>query len=229
MIVVGRVVLHLKPIAVLEVAVRHQLVARQHGEVTLPLGERRLLIRRAHIGEDQAIAFHGLVCALADRACVFLGFGLFAGGERHMQTGAVHVEHHPVVAALDAPLLDGAVFQGGPAVHAVRVQHAHPAAAVAERHQLFGHDLQEARRVGQFHGHADRMPEAAHVLARGRARPGLGQLGIVANRLVRVIAAIRDQLLHRALAAAAGACGAVPLIHQFAHVSSPDCGLRRAC
>jgi hypothetical protein len=53
-----------------------------------------------------------------------------------VQAGAVHVEHHAVVAAADAAFLDAAIFQTRAPVDAVRVKHADAAALVAERDQL---------------------------------------------------------------------------------------------
>ena len=221
--VVGRVVLHLQPVAVLEVAVGHEFVAGQHGEVAFPLGEGRLFLGRAHVGEHQAVALEGLVGALADRAGVALGVRLFALGEGHLEAGAVDVEHHAVVAAHDPALLDRAVFERRTAVHAVRVQQADAPALVAKGHQFLAQDHQKVRRVGELHRHADRLPEAAHVLARGRARPHLGQLGVVTGDLVGVVPAVGDQLLlHRC--GGAGRALAVVLVHGLGHAVSPSGG-----
>ncbi len=204
-IVVGGVVLHLQPVAMLEVAERHELVARQHGEVAFPFRKRRLLFGRSHVREHETVALDGLVRTLPDRARVFLRFGLFAFRKRYMQTRAVDVENHAVIAALDAVLLDRAVFERCATMHAMRMQHADAAAAVAKRDEFFVEDLQEARRIGQFHRHAHRMPEAAHVFAKRRARTGFGQLGVVIGNPVRVVAAIRDQLVHHRAATRATA------------------------
>jgi hypothetical protein len=206
-VIVGGVVLDLQPVAVLEVAIGNEFVGGQHGEVAFPFGERRLFFGRTHVGEHEAVALDGLVRALTDRACVLLGFRLFALRKRRMQAGAVDVEHHAVIAALDAALLDRAVFERGAAMHAMRVQQTDAAAAVAERDQFFVEDLQEAGRVGEFHRHADRMPEAAHVFARRRAGPRLGELDIVRRNPVRVVAAVGNQLLHH------GAARGAALLH----------------
>ena len=193
--VVRRVVLHLQPVAVLEVAVGHELIGVRHREVAFPLGEGRLLVGGAHVGEDQAVALDGLVGTLADGAGVLLGFLLLTLWEGHVQAGAVHVEHHAVIAAADAVLHDRAVLERGAAMHAVRMKDAHTAAAVAEGDQLFAQDLQEARGVGQFHRHAHGVPEGPHVFAHRRARADLGQLGIMVGHLVDVVAAVGNELL----------------------------------
>ncbi len=47
--IVSRVVLHLKPVAMLKIAVWSKLIARQHGIVAFPFRKRRLVFRRPHI------------------------------------------------------------------------------------------------------------------------------------------------------------------------------------
>src|SRR5690606_8387324 len=74
--VVSSIVLHLQPVAVLEVAESHQFIAGHDGEVFLPFGERRFGIGRAHIGKNQAMALEGLVSSLTDGAGVFFALGL---------------------------------------------------------------------------------------------------------------------------------------------------------
>jgi len=92
-------------------------------------------------------------------------------------------------------LFDLAVFERGTAVHAVRMQQADAAAAVAKAHQFLAHDLQEARCVREFQRHAHWVPEAAHVLAQRRARAGFGDFGVVPGHAVAEVAAIGNELL----------------------------------
>ena len=177
----------------LEVAVGHEFVGVGDGEVAFPIGEGRLLLWRAHVGKDQAAAFEGLVRSLADRATVALTLFFFAFWEGHAQAGAVHIELHAVVAAGNAVLFNFSVFQRGAAVHAVGMQQADAAAPVAEAHQFLAQDLQKTRRVGQLHGHAHRVPEAAQVFAGRRTWAYLGEFGIVSRHRVGEVAAIGDQ------------------------------------
>jgi hypothetical protein len=85
--------------------------------------------------------------------------------------------------------------------------------AIAEGDQLLAEDLQEVRRVGQLHRHADRVPEAAHVLAHRGAGADFGQFRIVARHFIRVVAAEGDQLLDDGLLLGCGFCGLVAGVH----------------
>jgi len=79
----------------------------------------------------------------------------------------------------------------------MRMQNADAAGLVAEGHQLLAEDFEKARCVREFHGHADRMPEAAHVLAHRCAGAGFGQLRIVLGDAVGVVAAIGLEVFFR--------------------------------
>lgn len=112
-----------------------------------------------------------------------------------MKTRAIHIEHHAVIAAHDAVFLNGTVLERCAAMHAMRVQHTNPSAAITECHEFFVEYFQVTRSIGQFDRHADGMPKRAHVLAHRRAGTGLGQLRIVARHLARVVPAEGNQLL----------------------------------
>ena len=216
--VVGRVVLHLQPVAVLKIAEGHQFIAGHHREVALPLGKGRLLLGGAHVGEHQAVALEGLVGPLANRAGVLLGLGLLALREGHVQAGTVDVEHHAVVAAAYAAFLDGAVLQRGTTVHAMGVQQADATAAVAKGHEFLAEDLEEARRVAELHGHAHRMPEASHVLAQRRSGVGFCDLRIVLGDAIGVVAPVGDEFFRDRHRAAGGGPAFFHLVRGTAHV-----------
>ena len=61
---------------------------------------------------------------------------------------------------------------------AVQVEHADAAAAVAEHHQVFPEDSHAQRGFRHVAGKRHRLPEAAEVLAGGRAGADRGQLRI---------------------------------------------------
>ena len=107
-----------------------------------------------------------------------------------MQAGAVHIEHHAVVATTNPALFYASIFETGAAVDAVRVEQPDPTALVAEGNQFFAQDLQKVWCVGEFSRQAHWMPETAHVLAHGGARTRLRQLWIVFGDLVGVVAAV---------------------------------------
>ena len=91
--------MHLQPVAMLEVAVRHQLITIGNRVIAFPLWKWRLLLGRAHVGKDQTMTLEGLVGPLSDRTTIALTFFLFTLWERHAQTCAIDVKHHAVVAA----------------------------------------------------------------------------------------------------------------------------------
>src|SRR5262249_40417069 len=69
----------------------------------------------------------------------------------------------------------------------------HPA-QVAEHHQVFAQDLDPARDVRELLAETDRLPEAAHVFAAGRARSDMRELGVLAgNFAVKVAAELGPQ------------------------------------
>ena len=156
--------MNLQPIAMLEIAVRHQLVTIFDRKVTLPFGERWLLVWGPHVCEYKAMQLKCFVSALANRAAVALALLLLALRKRHTQTSAINVEHHAVVTTRNATRLNLAVFQRGTSVYTVRVQQPNLARTISKCHQLFAHDHQESWRVGELNGHANRMPKPAHVL-----------------------------------------------------------------
>ena len=139
-----------------------------------------------------------------------------------MEAGTIHIEDHTVIAALDALLLNSTVLQRSTTVAAVGMQHTYLAATVAKCHQLFAHDLQEARRIGELQRHADRVPEATQVLASWRAGAGFGQLWVMVRGVVGVVATVGDQLLGNGSAAAACATLLIMLIEFLSHFSLPQ-------
>src|ERR1700736_3177619 len=61
----------------------------------------------------------------------------------------------------------------------VPLQQTDVAALVAKGDQLLVQNLDPQRQVLQLVGKADRLPEAAHVLAARRAGPDMGELGVL--------------------------------------------------
>ncbi|MGY4419174.1 hypothetical protein ACVWY2_001599 [Bradyrhizobium sp. JR6.1] len=148
------------------------LVARQH----------RLLICRAHIGEDQAVAFLHRIPGLAHLALEQAAFGL-AG---LFEAAALGVELPAVIAATDAVFLDLAVIECGAAMAAARMQEAHPAMPVAEQDQVFAECTDFSGDIGGVADEADRVPVAAQQLAHRCAADDRGELGPGGGRFHRI-------------------------------------------
>ena len=154
-----------------EFALVHRLqaiVARQH----------RLLLRRSHVGEDQAVVLFqripGLAHLVPEAAAVRLA--------RLLQAMAGRVELPAVVAAADAVVLDLAIIERGAAMTAARMQQPRPALAVAKQDEVFAERAHLARRIAGIGGKSDRVPVAAQQLAHRLAASDLDQLGAVARR-----------------------------------------------
>ncbi len=165
-----------------------QAPARQHDLALVQvLGEGearegRLLLRRAHVGPDQAEFLDQRIPGLA-RAGRRLGPRLTG----HLQHMAFRVEQPAVVAAADAALLDLAVEQGGAAVHAARIEQARTPRSVAEQDQLLVQDPDQPRQPARLLRTGERLPVTAQqlpapgprpaqhqVLVRRRPRPAIG-------------------------------------------------------
>ncbi len=85
--------------------------------------QRRLLGRRAHIGEDEAVAFLERIPGLAD----FLALAPALGLARLIEAASLHVEEPAVIAAADAVILDPPVIERRAAMAAARIEQAGPA------------------------------------------------------------------------------------------------------
>jgi hypothetical protein len=109
------------------------LVARQH----------RLLLRRAEIGEHQAVTVLGRIPRLAHAPALRASR---VGLCRHLQAPAFDVEQPAVIAAADTALLDLAVVERGAAMAAARIDEARPALPVPEQDELLAQDLDRPRR-----------------------------------------------------------------------------------
>src|SRR5271170_2349129 len=75
-------------------------------------------------------------------------------------------------------------------MRAMQLEKANRAAAVAEGDEILAHDAQPPRQVAQLLGQDDRLPEAAQVLAAGRARSDAGELFIISRPLAMMVRAI---------------------------------------
>jgi len=127
--------------------VLEHVVAREHG----------FLLRRAHVGEEQAQVLQDRIPRLAEGLAVARAQVLLRRLARHVEAAALHVEEPAVIAAADTRGLDLAVVERGAAM----------AAAQIEEHADF---LWAGGDVGR-HGHG--MPVAAEQFAAGVPGPTL--------------------------------------------------------
>ena len=106
--------------------------------------QRRLLLGRSEIGEDQAVALlhgvPGLAYLVLEQAALGLA-GLF-------EAMALGVELPAVIAAADAVFLDLAVIERGAAMAAAGVQQADPGVLVAKQHQILAEHAQFSGDIG---------------------------------------------------------------------------------
>ena len=183
---VGDVVERLQIVARIDVGERNELEIVV-GVEEVPFGEFRHLVVGAHVGEDETVTLKGRIRALADlfgqtRTAVRLA--------RHLHQPAVHVELEAVVAAADAGLLYDAVLERGTPVRTVAVQDADLSRLVAERHEFLAHDLDRLGYVGEFFGHADRLPEPTQEFPHRLVRVGVRQLGVFCRDVAFLVAAV---------------------------------------
>ena len=61
----------------------------------------------------------------------------------------------------------------------MQLQQANGAAQVAKRDQLFAENPDPLRKVAEFVGEADRLPEAAQIFAARRAGADMGEFGVL--------------------------------------------------
>src|SRR5262245_27112374 len=73
---------------------------------------------------------------------------------------------------------------------AVQLEEPDLALGVAEEDQVLAHDANGLRQILQLRGEANRLPEAAQILAAGCPRPDPGQLGIVLRDVPMMIGAV---------------------------------------
>jgi hypothetical protein len=141
--------------------------------------QRRLLLGRSEIGEDQAVAFlhgvPGLPHLVLEQAALRLA-GLF-------EAMAFGVELPAVIAAADAVFLDLAVIERGAAMAAARMQEACAAVLVAKQHQILAEHAHFPGDIGGVGDEADRVPVAPQQFAHRRAAADRGQFGPRGGRL----------------------------------------------
>ena len=162
----------LQPVAFLQPLRHEAAVGRHHGE--FPLRQRRLLLRRAHVGPQHAAALDqriGLqLDLLAEAALGRLG--------RHLDALAGVVVFPAVIRAAQAVLLVAAEPQRHAAVRAELVGQRIAALRVAQGEQPLGQQLDAHRRafvLRQFLGEQRRAASSAEHLAHRRAGAGLGE------------------------------------------------------
>src|SRR5262249_6567043 len=98
----------------------------------LVTGQRRLFLRRPHIGEDEPVELGDRIPGLAHATASEAAFRL----ARLVEAATLDVEQPAVIAAADAPLLDLAVIERGAAMAAARLPQARPALPVAEQNEV---------------------------------------------------------------------------------------------
>ena len=166
---VDRVVHHLQPVGRLVVGgpagglAQTDRKGRVLGEVVE--GKRRRTVGRPEIGEQQPLVLAHRIGALAQLADI----GVVVRLGRGFEDAAVGVEQPAVVAAADAALLDAAELERGAAVRAVLLQEPDAPAEVAERDQILAQQAHGEGQVAEIVGMQERVPEAAQILAAGRA------------------------------------------------------------
>jgi hypothetical protein len=175
----------LQPVARIEIlSPRHQPHAGSRQQ-TIVGGERRHLLRRPHVGEHDAVRLVRRVRAVA-QPVLQRAVGRLAG---RLQDGAVHVEQPAVIAAANTAFADQPEFERGAAMRAVQLQQADGAALVAEHHQLLAQDPKFDRQIRDVVGVADRLPEAAEILAARRVRSDVGEFRVLARHFAVIVAA----------------------------------------
>ena len=170
---VHRVFHDLQPVARIKIFLaRDQPIARP--DETVVDRERRPLLGRAHIGEDDAVVFVDRIGAVA-QPVLQRAVGRLARGLEDRPVGG---EQPAMVAAADPLVVDQAKFQRGAAMRAMQLQQADGAALVAEHDEVLAEDLDPQRQIVQLVGETDRLPEAAQIFAARRAGANMGEFRI---------------------------------------------------
>jgi hypothetical protein len=125
---VHEVLVHLEPVAGVVDGVGQGPVVRHLIGVEGRKG--RLVVRRAQVGEDQALVFESRIGAVNQVVLDFAARGLSG----RVQDRAVHVVEPAVVTAADAALGHDPELQGGAAMAAVAMEQADLAGAIPKRH-----------------------------------------------------------------------------------------------
>ncbi len=140
----------------------------------LPFRQRRLHLRRAHIGPQNAAALDQRIGLELDP----LAEAAFLRLRRHLDALPGHVVFPAVIGTAQAGLLVAAEPQRHAAMGAELVDQPEPAVAVAERQQPLRQQLHPHRRTiiaGKLLGEQRRQPIAAEQPAARGAGTGLGQ------------------------------------------------------
>ena len=166
--------------AVLDEVVPVVVVVARRLDAPLPAGlrqgsvlrQRRLMVGRPEIGEDQAAQLPHRVGEVADLLVEHAAGRL----RRLLQAGARDIEQPSVVWTAQPRRLAVAVLQGGAAVGAVKAQEARAALAVPKQHQVLTEDTDPDRNVPQVVVSAHHHPVVPEPLAGGRAWSHLGEV-----------------------------------------------------
>ena len=119
------------------------------------LGKLGDLIRRPHVGEEEAAELLHRIAGLLD-ALLLRAVGRL---ERHLEAVAFDVVEPSVVAAADALGLDTAVFEGYAPMAATEEQQTWAPVSIPECHQVLAQDTHPLRHVSQVLREADGLPE----------------------------------------------------------------------
>ena len=158
----------------------------------LPFRQRRLLLRRPHIGPQHAAALDQRIGFELD----LLAEAAFLRLRRHVDALPGHVVFPAMIGAAQAGLLVAAEPQRDAAMGAELVDQAEPAVAVAERQQALGQNLHPHRRAvvsGQFLGEAARAASSCGKAARRacRGRSGSGDRSVLFAASLGSLAVVR--------------------------------------
>ncbi len=162
-----------------DLAVAGQVPGVEHREIGL-------LVRRAHIGEDQPLMLVHRIGAV-EQPVLQGAVGRLARG---FEDRPVAIEQPAMIAAADALVADQPEFERGPAMRAMQFEEADRAALVAKRDQVLAEDAQPPRHRAQFARQDHRLPEAPQIFAARRPRPNPGQFLVHRRPLAMMIGAI---------------------------------------
>src|SRR5262249_3730449 len=88
------------------------------------------------------------------------------------------------------PLRNQPELERSPAMGTVALEQPHPSLPIAEDDQLLPEDRDVNRHVSQVIGEADRLPEAAEVLAARRSGTDVGEFCVLSGNLAMVVGAV---------------------------------------
>jgi hypothetical protein len=122
----------LQPVArIIILLARDELVSRSRKAVIDR--ERRLYVGRPHVGKDDAIILMRGIGPMTEPVLQ----GTVCRFTRGLQDCTVYTEEPAVIAAADPLIRDQPIFQRGPSMRTVQLQHTHLASKISEGDEIF--------------------------------------------------------------------------------------------